>query len=185
MKSFADTHLNDNQLLWAVVDEEELTPAAREHIQFCPGCAGALEEMRRDLEQLGDRAEELRPASTRRIVPPPREARKPPLRALWGRRPAFQLAVTAILVFVVLWWTGSFRSGSTGKSADLLPATWKSDPVMAEVDRLVENALPTTYRDISGESYSGFDDGFIQFVVPAGDSEPFSFHSDRKGAFTC
>jgi hypothetical protein len=93
--------------------------------------------------------------------------------------------VTAILVFVVIWWFGPFRNGPTGKTGDFLPPAWKSDPVLAEVNQLVENALPSVYQDISGESYSGFDDGFMQFVVPPAEPEPLSLDSNGKGVFQC
>jgi len=62
----------------------------------------------------------------------------------------------------------------------LAEETWEGEAFMAEVSMLVENALPPEYLAIFGESDPGFDEAFMQFVVPSTESEPLSHDTGRE-----
>jgi hypothetical protein len=67
----------------------------------------------------------------------------------------------------------------------LAEETWEEEEFMADISTLVENALPLEYLDISGESDAGFDQAFIDFLVPSTEIKPLSNNTVKGGAASC
>ena len=102
-----------------------------------------------------------------------------------GRQAAFGLALTVAMLFLVVWWTAPFKITPEGGREITALEMQESESFMAEISTLAENALPTVYMDITGESYTGFDEEFIQFVIPSINIDSQSSDSGTKGVLPC
>ena len=54
------------------------------------------------------------------------------------------------------------------------PVAALDDPEMMEVNMLAENALPEAYLVLSESLDGGYDEGFINFLIPSLDDDPVS-----------
>jgi hypothetical protein len=61
----------------------------------------------------------------------------------------------------------------------------EAEQLMTEVGMLVENALPPSYQEISGELSLGLDEEFIELIVPSVDVKPLTYESRKRGALSC
>jgi hypothetical protein len=61
----------------------------------------------------------------------------------------------------------------------------EAEQLMTEVGRLVENALPYMYSDISTESNASLDEEFMQFVIPSVEDEILSYDLEKGGVWLC
>jgi predicted anti-sigma-YlaC factor YlaD len=179
-----DLHLDEDQLLWAVVEENELPLPLQEHLSACPQCRANKERFDQDLARLGQMAERLAPLP-RGPVSLPVEKPRGSTGWLWGWRAYASATVAAALVVIVVWSSPMFRD-TPGDNGDMLAREMQeAEQFMAEVSMLVENALPPVYLDISAESSAEFDDEFIQFVVPSVEEESLSYDPGKRGALLC
>ena len=184
MSTNEDLHLDEDQLLWAVVEEAELPLPLQEHLSACPQCRAKKERFERDLARLGQMAERFAPSPRRRVSLPVEKPRGS-MGWLWGWRAYVSATVAAALVVIVVWSSPMFRD-TPGDNGDMLALEMQeAEQFMAEVNMLVENALPTVYLDISAESSADFDDEFIQFVVPSVEEESLSYDPGKRGALSC
>ncbi|MES0350366.1 MAG: hypothetical protein ABUK19_06570, partial [Desulfobacteria bacterium] len=62
MSTDKDLHLDEDQLLWAVVEENELPLPLQEHLSACPQCRANKERFEGDLARLGQMAERFAPS---------------------------------------------------------------------------------------------------------------------------
>jgi hypothetical protein len=95
------------------------------------------------------------------------------------------VAVTVALVIVIVWWSAPFRITPGNSRHILVQEMEEAERLMTEISMLVENALPPVYLDICGKSDPGFDEEFMQFVVPSIESEAVSYDSGRGGVLLC
>jgi hypothetical protein len=180
-----DFHLDEDQLLWAVVEEAELPLPLQEHLSACSQCRANKERFERDLARLGQMAERFAP-SPKGPVSLPVEEPGGSIGWSWGWRAYVSAAVAAALVVILIWWSPLHRN-TPGDNGDILAREMEeAEQFMTEVSMLVENALPPVYLDISADSGTGFDEEFMQFVVPSveGD-EPLSYDPGKRGALLC
>lgn len=177
-------HLDDDQLLWAVVDEAELPASLAEHLSLCAQCLARKERLEQKLARLGQKAEIFVPSPGGKVSLSIDEARSP-YRWLWGWRTAVAVSMTVAVIFVALWWSNIFVTtpdiGITRLSQEML----EDERFMAEISLLEENALPPLYREISQEDNSVFDEEFMQFIVPSVEDEISSHNPTKRGAALC
>lgn len=177
-------HLNDDQLLWSVVDEAELPLPLREHLSACPVCQANKNRIAKDLARLSQMAERFAPSPTKPVSLPVEEPRRT-VRWSWGWRTGVGVAVAAMLALMLIWRTPMFRTPS-GDNGDMLAREMQeAEQFMTDIALLVENALPPVYLDISGESSPGWDEEFIQFMVPSTEDEPLTYNSGKRGVSLC
>jgi hypothetical protein len=90
-----------------------------------------------------------------------------------------------MLALMLIWQTPMFRTPS-GDNGDMLARDMQeAEQFMTDIALLVENALPPVYLDISGESSPGWDEEFIQFMVPSVEDEPLTYNSPKRGVSLC
>ena len=65
-----ENHLDEDQLIRAIVDETDLSPSVRDHLSSCPLCRAGMEQIEQDLTDLGKVAERLAPAKHREVSLP-------------------------------------------------------------------------------------------------------------------
>ena len=184
MSSDKGLHLDEDQLLRAVVDEAELPPPLQEHLSTCPQCRAAKERFEQNLARLGQMAERCAP-SPRKCVSLPVEKPRISIGWSWDWRAYFGVAVAVALMIVIVWWSAPFRTTPEDRGDILALEMREADRVMTEISMLVENALPPVYLDICGTSDPGFDEEFMQFIVPSIESEAVSYYSGKGGVVLC
>lgn len=160
-----EKHLDEKQLIQAVVDENDLPRSVQVHLGDCHQCRFEKESFEQEMAALGQIAERYAPQPQKRIVLPVQEAGGP-RRTFLNWRHAIGAAVAVALVAVVFWGSGTLRNiaglPTAGSPAELQEAR----QLMTEVNMLVDNALPPLYLEISAEYKSDENKEFYQFLIP-------------------
>ena len=158
-------HLTEEQITWAIIDENELPQMAKDHLVRCQMCSRKVESLTSSLGKIGKLAAESVP------VPPPRpvfERKKSKQRSIvfsWGHL-GLSAALAGLLVVVVF---GGFQINQYRLHKRIAAVTREMEmdmSLMAEVDDLIENPLPQIYEEISGEDISGVGADFMDFLIP-------------------
>ena len=175
-----DNHLNENQFTLAAVDKTELSTEARKHLSECPQCREHMESMQRELTLFGSMAEDFAPQQRKRAF----RYVKPHNTGgwIWRFRTATGAATMVALAVTLIWWSPLSRTTPevvTGVTFQ------ESDQLMADIDTLVDNALPPIHVYISGESGPEFDEEFMEFVVPVINNNTPTYNSGIKGEVLC
>lgn len=160
-----EQHLDEKQLIQAVVDENDLPRSVQTHLGDCHQCRSEKESFEQEMAALGEIAERYAPQPQKRIVLPVVEAESPRWTFLNWRH-AVGAAASVAVVLMVFWVTTTFRNSTgydpAGGPAELLAAR----QLMTEVNMLVDNALPPLYLEISAEYKPDDNKDFYQFLIP-------------------
>lgn len=169
----ADTavHIPENRIL-QIIAEGDARASEQAHLERCPSCRAALTGLQDDLGRLQQKASLAAPTPRRGFVlPAEAPGRIPGRRWRWGWA-AIGTAFSAALLVVFLRMGGNQRLPTLPTTAPPL-AEWE-DPEMIEVNRLAENALPEAYLALSESLVGGYDEGFIDFLIPPLDEDHVS-----------
>jgi predicted anti-sigma-YlaC factor YlaD len=162
---YKQQHLNEQQLIQAVVDESDLPRTVQMHLGDCHRCRSEKDSFEQELAALGQVAERYAPPPQKRIVLPLQEAESPRWSFLNWRH-AFGAAAAVAVLVVVFWASTTLRNftglPTAGSPSELLEAR----QLMTEVNMLVDNALPPLYLEISAEYKPDDDKDFYQFLIP-------------------
>jgi len=161
----ADTavHIPEDRIL-QIIAEGDAHASEQAHLERCQSCRAALTGLENDLVRLRQKAALAAPALEQRFVlPAEAPGRSPGNRWRWGWA-AIGTVFSAALLIVFL------RMGGDQRLPMLPPTTpptaeWE-DPEMIDVNRLAENALPEAYMALSESLVGGYDEGFIDFLIP-------------------
>jgi hypothetical protein len=184
MKPDSDQHLNQDQLIRAVVDAADLSASVRDHLSGCRECRNGKMSFEAELERLGHKARQYAPLPQRRIVLPPAPS-KHPIRHFfeWPKLAAAAASVTA--VFILVWGTNMVRNTAGPGSENRTAAMIAAEQLMTEVNSLVDNALPPFYVEISGERNADFDEEFYRFLIPTTEDNAATSDRWKKGNSLC
>lgn len=166
-------HLDEAQLLRAVVDSDDLPVSARTHLSECEACMAAQVQLESGLLQLGRTAERFTPPPLRSVSLP--EVAVPPPRFWWIEWRYFR-TVGAVAACVTLLLLASFFLVPSHENG-ITKLKWeirKDAKLMKEISRLEENALPVLYSEIADDSDPDLSEDFIEFIVPDSSSKPVS-----------
>ncbi len=174
MSSEHSAHIEEKRLLQVVIENGRTTAAEDEHLARCRRCRSAIADLKADLQSLRRASKRFIPERTRRMTLP--ESVAPSRRGglAGGWRIAAGVVATLCLVTVLWWQTGPRSWGPVAPEVARRPAAAAPDPVMLETRMLAENAMPADYQAIMESLDGGFDQGFIDFVIPALDAESLS-----------
>jgi predicted anti-sigma-YlaC factor YlaD len=184
VKTSNGLHLDDDQLVWALVDEAELPFLLREHLSTCPICRANREQTAENLARVGQMAARFAPSPTKPMALPVKEPRTI-AKWSWGWRAYVSAALAAALVLAVLWRAPVFRNPSGENGYTTAMDMQEAEQFMTEIAMLVDNALPAVYLDISAESSTDLDDEFMEFVVPSVENESLTYNSRKRGVSLC
>jgi len=179
-----ENHPDEEQLIRAIVDEAKLPDSLREHLSLCPRCRAGIKKIERDLNNLGQTARQLSPATHRKISLPVEEPSRI-YRWLHDWRVSFGAIATAAVVVLVIWLSIPSTILYEDSLDIMAQVTWDDDVFITEINMLTQNAMPQVYLDIIGEYYVGIDDEFIEFVVSDPETGSLSYNNGGKGAKSC
>jgi hypothetical protein len=194
MKEKSKNHLNEDQTICSVLDESVLSPELKTHMASCGLCADSKRKLEKDLKQLGDNARSFAPSMEQKTALPLEKSGEKSEFFSFGhfnKSPALSLAATAVILITIVWWSPVFKFDPVSKSDNGLKTgeadqeIWEADELLTEISRLSENSLPVVYMDISGESYLGLEEEFIDFVAPSITNGPLTIKQRGKGESLC
>lgn len=178
-------HIEEQRLLEFLAEDVRMAGAESEHLAQCPQCRSTLDNLSTDLQTLHRASRQFTPERTRRVSLPASAA---PAR-FSGLPRGWQIAAGAVATFclaAVLWWPAGPQGPGTAPSVvGHRAVAVKPDPVMLETRMLAENALPADYQVIIESLDDSFDQGFIDFVIPALDEKSLSRNRSGEGATVC
>jgi len=155
-------HLSEDQLLFSLVDENDLSQDIKSHLWACPSCRQKKTAFELELDRLGERA--------KAFTPDPKQ--EPALllqksRAFFSRPAIFAAGFALVLIIVLASIIVRFTDSSKQMTARL---SSEKEAYLYLVDEIVEEPnLPDLYLDIIAASNNYFDDEFVEFVVPLED----------------
>lgn len=155
-------HLNEGQIIDAVIDEKGLKEAPRRHLEMCPLCREEKAALTAELDRLGQMAVNFTPAPQRRPFIAARESRP-----LAFRRMALAAGFAAALLVALIWGPTFFSDPRIQEVAELSDED-QMDLFLVE-DILEESALPEHYMDMAASSPSYFDEEFMELLIPSGE----------------
>ncbi len=166
-----DTHLSYDELLQAMTDRTDLGPGPRAHLDACRHCRRQAENLTDRFDRLGQMARQMAPKPQRVFRVPARHAAI----GRWRFNPAMALGALGVLIFVFTLWGPQF-TGDSDAPVPMVAQHLDDDRLMAEIDELVEDALPAKYREVAvlsdDQSVEELDD-FINWMVPSPDEDEF------------
>ena len=96
----------------------------------------------------------------------------------------FGAAAVAATVIIV-WATVLIQSQRPGSVGNLAQNMVEAERLMTEIDVLVENALPSVYLEIVGETDLNPDEEFLEFLIPDTEDAPRISALTMKGPARC
>jgi len=179
-----ENHPDEDQLIRAIVDEAKLPDSIREHLALCPRCRVGIKKIQQDLNNLGQTARQLAPATHRKLFLP---VEKPSriYRWLHDWRISFGAIATAAVVVLVIWLSIPSTILYEDSLDIMAQVTWNDDVFITEINMLTQNVMPQVYLDIIGEYYLVIDDEFIKFVIPDFETDSLSYYQRKKGVKSC
>jgi predicted anti-sigma-YlaC factor YlaD len=159
-------HLDETQIIQAVVDAADLPVAVRDHLAECTHCLENKESFARELANLGQMAEHYAPKPQRRIILPVEEARHT-FWSLLNWRNVVAATATVAAVLLIVWGADVMRNLSQPGTQNLSVELLEAERLMTEVNTLVDNALPAFYLELSGEKNPENVEEFYQFLIPS------------------
>ncbi len=171
-------HVDEVQILRAIVDETDLPPNVREHLADCETCGALKARIEEDLANLGATARRLVPESRRRISVPYETRRFLPswLNLL---RPVTAGLATAVVLSVVLVFV-FFRTTPENKTAKLYREMIEDEKLISEVTSLEDDALPPYYLEMFPDMKPEQGERSERMVAPGFGSGISSLDKDGK-----
>ncbi len=167
-------HLNEQELLKAIVDSADLGQERQAHLAGCPSCLQARATIENRLAHLGRQAQVLAPLPARVFRLPDQQ----PAAASRRFRPAWAMGLMAVvlLAFAVggpIWFhsPATAPAGAKQAAADMR--------FMEDVDALVADALPVPYQELTAMDWPMLrierpdDEALIDWVVPSLDDDDY------------
>jgi hypothetical protein len=174
------SHLGENDILQAVIDEADLSRSVKQHLNECAHCRLQKERFAQELTRLGQLARQYAPEPQRRVTIAEEKVRSP----IFNWKFAFSAAAVAATIIIV-WATVLIQNQQLGKVGNLAQNMIEAERLMTEIDGLVENALPPVYLEIVGETDLNPDEEFLEFLIPAAEDVPRISALTRKGPARC
>jgi len=177
-------HLDEEQLIQAVVDAADLPDSLQTHLTECSQCLAGKNSFELEMTKLSQKAAQFAPKPQRRIILPAPKT-KNPFSNLLDWRNLIAAAATVAAVFILVWGTNMVRNRSEYGTQNLTAEMVEAERLMTEVNTLVDNALPAFYLEISGEKNADYDEEFYQFLIPTVEDKALTSNRGKKGTSLC
>ena len=161
-----DIHLNEDHIIRAIVDENDLTTSERNHLSKCSLCQKEKQEFEQVLHRMGDMSKELVPSPRISFIPVVQRNR-----SLFRWKPALAAGFVIVLLMMGIWWTSPFTRFQENGSVQIVQKMESDQQFMAGITFIEDDALPDRYLDIIGSSNDDdydvyYDDEFLEFILP-------------------
>jgi len=160
-----DKHLNEDQMIRAIVDENDMTMAEHNHLLECSLCQKEKQSFAQVLRRIGETSKELVPPPQRRFIPVIQEGF-----SLVRWRPALAVGMVILLLMIGIWGTSLFTRFHKSGSVYISKQMESDQQSVTEMMFAEEDALPDRYLYIIGNGNSDddvyYDDEFLEFVLP-------------------
>jgi hypothetical protein len=179
-------HLNEDQIIRAVVDESELSESVRQHLGNCNQCRAQKARLEQNLVYLGQAAGQFAPLPCKRLKLKASETSHS-IRWSWNWKAALGTTLATAALFIFMWWASQGREmfETSGREKVIADDVKASESLMTEVSILSENALPQEYMDIAAETESVINEEFINFIAPLMEDDSLTFIPGKKGVRLC
>lgn len=178
-------HLNQQQIIQAIVDTSDLTDSQKAHLSTCPRCGDRVNQLDTALARMGAMAEQSVPETTRPLV---LATEKQGLlqRLAWNWRPYLRVAVPVMVVLIIAVASVIVKSRYDEhmlalEEQDLMAA----EQLMTEIHMLIENPLSADIQTLISIVETESDEEFIQYILPTIENDPLSNMPGKKGEFIC
>lgn len=168
-----DIHLNEDQIIRATVDENDLTTSEQSHLSKCSICQKGKQEFVQVLNRMGDMSQELVPSPQRKFTLTSQKSR-----SSFRWQPALATGFAIFVLMMVIWWTSPFTRFQENGSVQIVQKMESDQQFVAEITFTEKDALPDRYLYIIGDyndddydDYNDYDDDyyddeFLEFVLP-------------------
>lgn len=181
MNTAGHQHLNEEEIIMAVVDTADLNRPQQKHLADCSRCRSQIEALSGDLSKMAQIAEATSPAITKPFRVPAADSGQ----TGWlpfGRRLATGLAVAVACIII----GGLYlQNHLDNRSLRFAKEMHEAEQLMRQVDRLVENPLPDTIMTISAEGVVENDEDFFKFLIPDENGDAAISRIGKKGLRIC
>ena len=171
MSADTERHIPEDRIIQMIADGG-IGRNEQAHLEQCTHCRGMLTALESDLDQFRQKAAMAAPAPQRRFVLPADQPERLGLRRWRLGWAAAGTALCAALLTIFIWSGDANRL--PGMSPTTPPLAALEDPEMVEINMLAENALPDAYLFLSESLDGGYDEGFIDFLIPSLDDDSVS-----------
>ena len=171
MSTDAASHIPEKRII-QMIAEGGVRRDEQAHLEQCAHCRDMMAALESDLGQLHQQAVLAAPAPQRHFVLPADRPERHGFRRWRLGWAAAGTVLSAALLAIFLWTGGDNHLPGLPPSAPPM-AEWE-DPEMIEVNLLAENALPEAYLVLSESLDGGYDEGFIDFLIPSLDDDSVS-----------
>lgn len=161
MKEF---HVDEGQILKAVVDENDLSEEERRHLAECDDCRARRALIEGRLLDFGQKAERYAPVMYRKVALPQREKRVLP--SWLGSRRSLTVGFAFASVMFVLIGFMVYRTLPETRSAMVYREMLDDEKLISEITSLEDDALPQFYRDMSDEAAGDSEETSMLRAVP-------------------
>jgi hypothetical protein len=178
-------HLNQQQIIQAIVDISDLTDSQKAHLSACPRCGDSVNQLNTALARMGAMAAQSVPDAARPLVIP---TKKPGLlqRLAWNWRPYFRVAVPVMVVLIIAVASVIVKSRHDKHMLALEEQDLRAaEQLMTEVNMLIDNPLSADIQTLISIVETESDEEFIQYILPTIENDPLSNMSGKKGEFIC
>jgi len=171
MSADAASHIPEIRIIQMIADGDGLRDE-REHLGQCALCRDMMAALTNDLDQFRQQAAMAAPAPQRHFVLPAGRPQRHPFRR-WRLGWAAAGTVLSVALLTIFLWRGADNQ-LPGLPPSTPPVAALDNPEMIEVNMLAENALPEAYLVLSESLEGGYDEGFIDFLIPSLDDDSMS-----------
>ena len=157
----SEIHLSEEQLICAVVQEDDLGQVAKNHLLACSRCKTEKERFEHDLNSLSRLAKDFTPKPVKRPAPDLKD--KKMLRPF---RPITAAGLAIMFLLVALWWTDPKEPLENTMYSQVLQEMEEDIDLMEKIEMLESLALSGMVMETNGEPYGQLNEEFLNFVVP-------------------
>ena len=142
-----DGHLNEDKIIRAIVDENDLTTTEQKHLSNCSMCQKEKQEFEQVLIRMGDMSQELVPSPRRRFILTSQKSR-----SSFRWQPALATGFVIVLLIMGIWWSSPFELFQENGSLQITQKIESDQQFVAEISLVEDYALPDRYLYIIGTS---------------------------------
>jgi len=167
-------HLTEKEILTALVDEDDLEPVTAHHLKNCKNCRMKLLTLEKNFNALGNIAATVSPelpcpVRLEDIIAIEQKSRPWSRLSAWKIKPALSFTFAVVLILLVIWGL-KIQFNIKRLPGDVPVETAESRELLSEIDRLVENAMPRDYYELTGIDENNTDEEYMDFIVPSGET---------------